>query len=68
MGYTHGKKWSEEKVKQEIMNIVTTLGLKNFPTKSQIIKFYGNHALANTISRNGGSKYFADLLVSGFQY
>ena len=62
MGYTHGRKWSEDEVKKEIMNIVETLDLKHFPTQSQIINFYGNNSLANKISRSGGSKYYADLL------
>ena len=62
MGYTHGRKWSEDEVKKEIMNIVETLDLKHFPTKSQIINFYGNNSLANKISRSGGSRYYADLL------
>lgn len=62
MGYTHGRKWSEDEVRKEIMNIVETLNLKHFPTKSQIINFYGNNSLANKISRSGGSRYYADLL------
>ena len=62
MGYTHGRKWSEDEVRKEIMNIVETLDLKHFPTKSQIINFYGNNSLANKISRSGGSRYYADLL------
>ena len=62
MGYTHGRKWSEDEVKKEITTIVETLDLKHFPTQSQIINFYGNNSLANKISRSGGSKYYADLL------
>ena len=62
MGYTNGRKWSEDEVRKEIMNIVETLDLKHFPTKSQIINFYGNNSLANKISRSGGSRYYADLL------
>lgn len=62
MGYTHGKEWNEENTKEAIMEIVNSLKLKNFPSKSQIIAFCGNNALANRISRSGGSKYYADLL------
>lgn len=62
MGYTHGKKWTDEEIKKDIMKVVNSLGLKHFPSKSQIIKFYGNSALSNKISRSGGSKYYADLL------
>lgn len=62
MGYAHGRKWTEEEVKKEIMNVVNTLSLKHFPSKSEIINFYGNNALSNKISRSGGSRYYADLL------
>ena len=62
MGYTHGKEWNEENTKEAIMEIVNSLKLKNFPSKSQIIAFCGNNALANRISRSGGSRYYADLL------
>jgi hypothetical protein len=62
MGYTHGKEWNEENTKEAIMEIVNSLKLKHFPSKSQIIAFCGNNALANRISRSGGSKYYADLL------
>lgn len=62
MGYTHGKEWNEENTKEAIMEIVNSLKLKHFPSKSQIIAFCGNSALANRISRSGGSKYYADLL------
>lgn len=62
MGYTHGKEWNEENTKEAIMEVVNTLKLNHFPTKSEIISFYGDNALANRISRSGGSKYYADLL------
>lgn len=62
MGYTHGKEWNEENTKEAIMEIVNSLKLKHFPSKRQIIDFCGNNALANRISRSGGSRYYADLL------
>lgn len=62
MGYSHGRKWTEEETKIEIMKVVDSLGLKHFPSKSQIIDFFGNHSLADRISKSGGSKYYADLL------
>ena len=46
MGYTHGKEWNEESTKEAIMEIVNSLKLKHFPSKSQIIAFCGNNALA----------------------
>lgn len=62
MGYTHGREWTDEDVKNDIMNIVNTLKLDYFPSKREIIDFYGNYSLASKISRSGGSRYYADLL------
>lgn len=62
MGYTHGKEWNVENTKEAIMEIVNSLKLKHFPSKSQIISFCGNNALAGRISRSGGSRYYASLL------
>ena len=62
MGYTHGRKWNDGDVEHEIMNIVNTLKLDHFPTKSEMEDFYGNKSLSNKVSRSGGSRYYADLL------
>ena len=37
MGYTHGKKWADGEVEESIMNMVNTLKLDHFPTKSEMI-------------------------------
>lgn len=62
MGYTHGNKWNEGDIEKSIMNIVNTLGLDHFPTKKEMIDFYGNRSLACKVSKEGGSRYYAGLL------
>lgn len=62
MGYTHGTKWKDGDVENAIMEIVKTNKLDHFPSKREMIEFYGNMALANKVSRSGGSRYYADLL------
>lgn len=62
MGYTHGTIWTEDLIKTQIIDVVETLGLNRFPTHKEIINFYGNMALANKISKSGGTKYWAEKL------
>lgn len=51
MGYAHGRKWKDGDVENAIMNIVNTLKLDHFPTKSEMIDFYGDMALSNKVSK-----------------
>lgn len=62
MGYIHGRKWEDGDVEKEIMNIVNTLKLDRFPTKEEMIEFYGNRSLASKVSKSGGSRYYASIL------
>lgn len=62
MGYAHGRKWKDGEVEEAIMNIVKTLKLDHFPTKKEMIDFYGDRALSNKVSKGGGSRYYAELL------
>ena len=62
MGYTHGKKWKDGEVEKAIMEIVNTMSIDYFPTKKEMIDFYGNNSLAVKVSKSGGSRYYADLL------
>ena len=62
MGYTHGKKQADGEAEESIMNMVNTLKLDHFPTKSEMIEFYGNRSLAEKVSKSGGSRYYASKL------
>ena len=59
MGYSHGKMWSEDDIKDAIMTIVNERKMETFPSKSEIIEFYGNSSLANRISKRGGTRRWA---------
>lgn len=62
MGYVHGREWKDGDVEKDILKMVKSLNLDRFPTKKEMIDFYGNGSLASKISRTGGSKYYASLL------
>ena len=63
MGYTHGKKWADGEVEESIMNMVNTLKLDHFPTKAEMIEFYGNRSLAGKVSKSGCSSWDRDFEV-----
>lgn len=62
MGYTHGRKWEDVDVEKDLLKIIETLKLNHFPTKKEMIDFYGNKSLSNKVSKTGGSRYYAELL------
>ena len=62
MGYTHGKKWSEEIVIEEILGIVKFYGMDTFPTHSEIYAHTNSRGLSVAVSKYGGTKYFAQKL------
>lgn len=57
MGYTHGHKWSDEKIKQAIKKVVTAYELDRMPSRKECVDYYGNHSLANAVSRRHGGWY-----------
>lgn len=62
MGNTHRSIWTDDLVKDRIMNVVNSLGINTFPTHSQMIDFYGNKGLAVKISKSGGTRKWAERL------
>lgn len=67
MGYVHGKRWTEDEVKEKIMEIVNELNLDYFPTKTQMNEFYGDKSLSSKVSKLG-SQYYAGLLGLKLSY
>jgi hypothetical protein len=47
---------------KDIMRVKEEMGYNHFPTRSEIISFYGNESLTNRISRTGGTRYWANKL------
>ena len=62
MGYSHGRKWTDENTESAIMRVVEHLGISTFPTHSEINNFYGNSSLTNHMSKIGGTRKWAEKL------
>lgn len=62
MGYTHGTKWTEEKIEEALLNMVKSENLKRMPSRKEVEQFYGNCCLANAISKRIGWYQLADKL------
>lgn len=60
MGYSHGKKWTLEKVLQEVKNISGDTGI--MPTFKQMDIATGNKGLSVAVSRYGGHKEIAEMI------
>lgn len=57
MGYTHGHKWSDEKIKQAVLKVVAAYELDRMPSQKECINYYGSHALANAVAKRYGGWY-----------
>lgn len=62
MAYSHGKKWTDEKIRRSIIEMMQKTGQKTFPTHSEMDAFYGDKKLSNAVSKHGGTEKFANLL------
>ena len=49
-----GEHWTNELIKESIMDVVNTLQINHMPTRTEIRDFYGNDALTNRISKTFG--------------
>lgn len=58
---------NEDQILDMIKNVKNSLCISYMPTKSEMIKFYGNSTLSNAVSRHGGHKFFANLLELEFK-
>lgn len=61
MGYTHGRKWADEDIEKEILNIVESLKIDYFPTHEEMMKFTGGSGLRKAVTRKG-SLYWSEKL------
>ena len=50
----HNKKWTEDKIYEELMQVIKISGLNRMPSVKEINEYTGNTRLSNAISRNGG--------------
>lgn len=57
MGYTHGKKWNDEKIKQHVLKVVESNNLDRMPSQKECITYYGDCSLSNAVARRYGGWY-----------
>lgn len=62
MGYTHGRKWSEDLIEKEIKNLMSIYEFNYLPSRKEMIELYGNSSLSVAISKYGGLKYWSKRL------
>lgn len=62
MGHTHGRKWSEETIRAEIIKTMNFFGIDTMPTRKMFEEYYQGTGLIEAISRNGGVIKWAELL------
>lgn len=62
MAYSHGQKWSEEKIVEALRFMIDKCGMNTMPTHSEIRDFFGDNALVCAMSKRNGTKYYAKLL------
>ena len=61
MGYTHGKKWTQNEIMAEIMTAKNKLEIKRMPSVSEL-KNINMGGLVNAISKSHGFEWWANAL------
>lgn len=51
MGYSHGEKWTKDKIISEILKVKTALEISRMPTKSECEVYFNNTCLSNAVNR-----------------
>ena len=51
MGYTHGTRWTDEIIKNKILEVVKFYNLDRMPTRSEVEVYFGDYSLSNAIDR-----------------
>jgi hypothetical protein len=54
MGYAHGIRWSDQLIKEKVLEVKAALNLDRMPSKSECDAHFGNYALSNVISKKKG--------------
>ena len=57
MGYTHGIKWSDDLIRNGLLQVKSGLKLERMPTRKECVEFTNSSALSAAISRRGGGWY-----------
>lgn len=62
MGYTHGTKWDEDRIKSEILKVMSILSIERMPSRKEMDEVLGNAKLTNAIAKRGGHYQWANKL------
>lgn len=54
MGYTHGTKWTDDLIKEKVLEVVDALELKRMPSRKECATYFQDESLANAISKRTG--------------
>jgi hypothetical protein len=54
LAYTHGTKWTDDLIKERILEVVSALGIDRMPSEKECKEYYHNSGLSNAISRREG--------------
>lgn len=54
MGYTRGTQWTDELIKEKVLEVVSSLNLKRMPSRSECEEYYHDTSLTNAVSRRKG--------------
>ena len=51
MGYSKGIKWTDDLIKEKVLEVKTVFSLDRMPSRSECIQYFHNEALVNAISK-----------------
>ena len=51
MGYTYGIRWTDDLIRQKILEVKNALSLDRMPSRSECVSYFHDEALVNAISR-----------------
>ena len=54
MGYAHGTRWTDELIKEKVLEVKEALGLDRMPSQKECENYFHNSALTNAISKRCG--------------
>jgi hypothetical protein len=57
MGYTHGRRWTDNDIKIAVLNVIESERLDRMPSRKECANFYGNGALVSAVSKRPGGWY-----------
>ena len=59
--HQYGMSWTDDNAKEALENMIKETGISHFPTHKQLEDFYGDKGLTVYLSRNGGTRRWAEI-------